>query len=303
MRIGPLLGALVAVCLAPEARAQCSRAVDLANEGDRAAAINIDLAIRRYEAATVADPTNHRILWKLAMAYMKKESWADVAATCEKAEKLAPSFASYFYIHGYALVKMAEKGAADWSLALEPLMTASHLDPNYSDPHFDLATVYLHRDDEKNAIAQWTQAIRLKPSETEYYLPLADLYIRLRFLPEAEGVLKEAIRFLSGTSSPGAVFQVHTLYGEVRERQNDWSQAVSEFEAAKHACGACSEPGERIAFFNLGAAYLRINPPNKAAGASNLTSFEKLICKGAAAARYADECTQAEELLRTAGTP
>ena len=56
----------------------CSRnnieAVNLANEGDKAKSTDIDGAISKYEQATNLDPTNHRILWKLALAYTKKEA-------------------------------------------------------------------------------------------------------------------------------------------------------------------------------------------------------------------------------------
>ena len=44
----------------------CSRnnieAVNLANEGDKARAQDVDGAISKYEQATNLDPTNHRIL-------------------------------------------------------------------------------------------------------------------------------------------------------------------------------------------------------------------------------------------------
>lgn len=54
----------------------CSRnnieAVNLANEGDKSKSVNVDEAISKYEQAVNLDPTNHRILWKLALAYTKK---------------------------------------------------------------------------------------------------------------------------------------------------------------------------------------------------------------------------------------
>ncbi|MFZ8528501.1 tetratricopeptide repeat protein, partial [Staphylococcus aureus] len=65
--------------------AGCSRndieAVNLANEGDQAKGSNIDEAISKFEQATNLDPTNHRIMWKLAVAYQKKEDWQKVAQT------------------------------------------------------------------------------------------------------------------------------------------------------------------------------------------------------------------------------
>src|SRR6185369_2065090 len=91
------------------AAASCSRnnieAVNLAIEGDKAKATDLDGAISKYEQATNLDPTNHRILWKLALAYTKKEQWDKVASTCSKAEKIAPKFANYYFQHGMALAR------------------------------------------------------------------------------------------------------------------------------------------------------------------------------------------------------
>src|SRR5271155_2484907 len=103
----------------------CSRnnieAVNLANEGDKAKGSNLDEAISKFEQATQLDPTNHRILWKLAMAYTKKEAWDKVAQTCALAEKQAPDFANYWYMQGHALLEQAKKGSISWLEAKEPL--------------------------------------------------------------------------------------------------------------------------------------------------------------------------------------
>ena len=102
-----------ALCVALLA-AGCSRnnieAVNLANEGDQAKGSNLDEAISKYEQATKLDPTNHRILWKLALSYHKKEAWDKVATTCSAAEKQAPTFANYYFEHGHALMEQAKKG-------------------------------------------------------------------------------------------------------------------------------------------------------------------------------------------------
>lgn len=281
----------------------CSRnaieAVNLSNEADKVRGTNVDEAISKYEQAVQLDPSNHRILWKLATAYQKKEDWPKVEQTMNKATKIkeAATHANYFWLRGYALKQMAVKGPTSWSEAKDPLEQAAKLDPNYADPHFDLAEVLYHLDDEKGALEQYTQAIQLNPDELDYYIPLADLYIRLNFLNEAEAVLKEAVsREKSGDK---AGFGVHTLYGEIYMLRGDTSSAVKEFEAAKKACGNCNEKGQQLAFFNLGAAYARAN--RKSEATSNLLSFQKTVCRGAAAQRYADECVQAQELIKDVG--
>ena len=94
---------------------------------------------------------------------------------------------------------------------------------------------------------------------------------------------------------------MHSLLGDIYDRKNDTGKAVSEYELAKKACGLCNEAGQQIAFFNLGAAYASLKPPRKSEAMAQLQSFQKMICKGAAAQRYADQCTQAQQLATKLG--
>lgn len=281
----------------------CSRnnieAVNLANEGDKEKATNLDGAISKYEQAENLDPTNHKILGKLANAYQKKEQWEKVATTCAKAEKLAPKFANYYFQHGMALARQAVKGPTGWADAKGPLEEAIKLDPNIADAHFELAEVALHLDDEAGAIQSYSKAIMAKPDQLGFYGPLADLYVRLNYIDQAEQVLTQAVSL--GKEGDKALFAIHSLLGDVYDRKHDPVKAVAEYETAKKACGPCNEAGQQIAFFNLGAAYASQNPPRNRDAIAQLQSFQKMICKGAAAQRYADQCTQAQQIATKLG--
>ncbi len=283
--------------------AGCSRnnieAVNLANEGDKAKAMNIEEAISKYEQASKLDPTNHRILWKLALAYHKKEDWAKVASTCAQAEKQAPGFASYDFEHGYALEQQAKKGPTSWAEAKEPLQSAISKDPNLSEAYHELAEVLLRLDDEQGALNNYSKAIEVKPDNASYYGPLADLYIRLGFVDQAETVVKEGLAFAK--EGDKHLFTLRTIMGGIKEMRGDVAGAIPEYEAAKKACGPCNEAGQQIAYFNLGAAYASVNPARKNEAMSQLQSFQKIICKGAAAARYADQCAQAQQFASKLG--
>jgi tetratricopeptide (TPR) repeat protein len=296
-----LAGTLVA--LSALSATSCSRnnieAVNLANEGDKAKSTDLDGAISKYEQAVNLDPTNHRILWKLALAYTKKERWADVSTTCSKAEKIAPKHANYFFQDGMALARQAVKGPTSWSDAKSKLEQAISLDPNIADAHFELAEVLLRMDDENGAAKEYSIAIDKKPDELAFYGPPAELYIRNNFLDPAEQILKEGLAFAKDGDK--FLFQVHSLLGQIYDMRRDTSKAVSEYEAAKKACGQCNEAGQQIAFFNLGAAYASLTPPRKSEAMAQLQSFQKMICKGAAAQRYADQCTQAQQLATKLG--
>ena len=295
----------------------CSRnnieAVNLANEGDKAKATDIDTAVSKYEQATNLDPTNHRILWKLGQAYLKKEQWDKVATTMAKAEKVEPKHANFHYLHGMALARQAVKGPATWADAKGPLEESLKLDPNGPNyptgagwdsknagaTHFELAEVLFHMDDEKGALDEYTKAIQVKPDEISFYGPLADLYIHLNLVKEAEDVLNSAVSFAKDGDKQ--LFNVHSLLGQVADMKGDAAKASTEYELAKKACGQCNEGGQQIAFFNLGAAYATLKPPRKSEAMAQLQSFQKMICKGAAAARYADQCTQAQQLASRLG--
>lgn len=298
-----VLGTVLAVSALALFGSACSRnnieAVNLANEGDRDKAINLDGAISKYEQATNLDPTNHKILGKLANAYQKKEQWDKVATTCAKAEKLAPKHANYFFQHGLALARQAVKGPTSWADAKGPLEEAIKLDPNLADAHFELAEVHLHLDDEAGAVESYTKAITTKPDVLAFYGPLAELYVRLNYIDQAEQVLTQSLSFAK--EGDKALFVVHSLLGDIADRKRDTSKAVSEYEAAKKACGPCNEGGQQIAFFNLGAAYASLNPPKQHEAMAQLQSFQKMICKGAASQRYADQCTQAQQLATKLG--
>lgn len=281
----------------------CSRnnieAVNLAIEGDKSKSVNVDEAISKYEQAVNLDPTNHRILWKLALAYTKKEEWAKVASTCKKAQAVAPTFATYFFQNGLANARMAVKGPTSWAEAKEPLEQAIAKDPNLADAHFELAEVLLHLDDEQGALRSYTKAIETKPDELSFYVPLADLYIRLGYLDQAEQVVKEGLSFAKDGDK--FLFGLHSLAGQIKETKGDIAGSVTSYEAAKKSCGQCNQAGEQIAFFNLGAAYASVNPPRKSEAIQQLQSFNKIVCKGAAAQRYADQCAQSQQLATKLG--
>jgi tetratricopeptide (TPR) repeat protein len=286
----------------------CSRndieAVNLSNEGDKAKASNPDDALSKYQQANGLDPDNIRILLRLVQTYTKKEMWKEVAETCTKAEnkmkekKMAPH-ANFYYMHGMALARQAAKGAGSWGDAKSPLEEAVKLDPNLADAYFELAEVLLSQDDENGALATYTKAIQAKPDEAQYYGPLADLYIRLNMLEQADQTLTAGLSFVKEGNKH--LFQLHSLLGDIQEKKGNLSGAITSYETAKRACGACNEPGQPIAFFNLGAAYARANPPRKSDAINNLASFQKVICKGNAAARYAEQCSQAQQMMTSVG--
>jgi tetratricopeptide (TPR) repeat protein len=300
----PLLA--LAVCTAASAGAGCSRnnieAVNLYNEAVKAKSSNIDESISKFEQATQLDPTNHRILWGLAQAYAKKEQWDKCAATSKKAQGLAPTYANYYFEQGMANARLAGKkeGGGNWADAKGPLEEAVQKDSNIADAHFELAEVLLHMDDEQGALREYTKAIETQPDNTQFYVPLADLYMRLNLIDEAEKVGREGLGFVKEGDGKGQ-FLLHSLMGSVADSRSQNETALKEYDLARKACNQCTDPGQAIAFFNLGAAYAQANPPQTSQAMQNLQNFHKMVCKGGAKARYEDQCAQAQQLAQKVG--
>jgi tetratricopeptide (TPR) repeat protein len=308
MHVRAALAGLVVAVLPARASAQCSEdrvAAALVREGDQAAPVNVDAALSKYEQAADLEPDDARIWWKIALAAERKEDWGRMASACAKAEAAAErrdhtrTHAEYYFRHGYALEQMAGKGQGRWQDAGAELQIAIQLDPGYGQAYGELGDVLLHADDEAGALRSWTLAIQRAPQDLRYYVLLADLYQRLMLFPQAEQVLVEGLSF--GTEGDRHLFGMHALLGSIRESRGDFPGAVTEYEAAKRACDADHCIGHREASFNLGVAYAELSPPRKSEAIQQLQAFLKTTCKGALAARYADQCAQSQEIVRRLG--
>jgi tetratricopeptide (TPR) repeat protein len=154
-------------------------------------------------------------------------------------------------------------------------------------------------DDEQGALQNYTKAIELKPDSLDYYPYLGNLYRRLGMLDQSEQVFKQALEFAK--EGDKHLTSVHTGLGNVYEARQKWNEAVGEYEKAKKACGNCDQPDQKIVYFNLGGAYDKAGRKNEAH--SQLQSFWKVTCKGGQAAKYADECAQAQEIAKKNGNP
>lgn len=280
----------------------CSRhrqeAVILANQADKEVQVNPDGAANKYDQATKLDPTNHRIFYKLAMAYKKKEEWDKVASTLSRTTQLAPKFANYWFERGYALEQQAKKKTVSYEEAKEPYIKCIESDPNFADCYEQLGIVYLWTDDEQKALENYTKAIEHNPNEIRYYAALADLYIRLGYMKEAEAVLKEAKSF----AKPGdkMLFGIHNLLAKVYQDRGSLPEMVTELEAAKGVAG--SEGAEAVQIlFSLGSTYAQLTPPRTQEAVQMLKAFSTRACKGSKASTYKTECEQSQTLISRLG--
>jgi tetratricopeptide (TPR) repeat protein len=283
--------------------AGCSRnrqeAVILANQADKEVALNPEGAASKYEQATKLDPTSHAIFFKLANAYKKKEEFDKMASALSRAAQLAPKFANYWFWRGWALEQQARKKTIQWDEPKDPYTKCIETDPNFADCYSQLGTVMLNLDDEQKALENFTKAIEHDPTKLSYFAQLADLYVRLSLLTEAEQLLKEAKTF----AKPGDkdVFDIHVLLAQVYRDKGSPSEMLAEFEAAKAAVPADSAEGIQI-LYNLGSAY-GATGQKKQEAIQMLKGFVARACKGTSAAKYKTECEASQAtILRLGGT-
>lgn len=282
----------------------CSRdhieAIELANEGDRAAAVNVDGAIQKYEQAIQLDPTNHLIVWKLAKAYEKKEDWDKMAGTLAKAVQLAPEFANYWEKRGLALTKQAEAGNDDaWEEAKEPLKKCIETDPNRAWCYQLLGEAQWWTDDIQGALQSFTQAIEHDPRVPYFYVTLAELYQVLRFYDEAGTVLEQGTKNIEPTEETrDHVYNMYLLTFNVAQFAGDRPRMLAAVERA-YEIGGESKPEAK---FHLGSTYASMDPPQKEKAKRLLDSFTQRTCKGEAGKKFKAQCSQANTFLQQLGS-
>lgn len=273
-------------------------AVIQANEADKMLSINPAGAAQKYEQSTKLDPTNHRIFFKLAMAYRKTEEWDKAASALSRAVQIAPKFANYWFERGYALEMQAKKKVITYEEAKEPFQKCVQYDPNYADCYEELGNVFLWTDDEQKALENYTKAVEHDPSQVRYFAALADLYIRLGFVKEAEQVLKDAKGFAKPHDK--MLYGVHVLLSQVYQERGQTNDMVTELEAAKAVVG--NEGAEAVQIlFNLGSTYAQLKPPRTQEAVQMLKGFSQRACKGAKSAQYKTECETSQSLVARLG--
>jgi tetratricopeptide (TPR) repeat protein len=280
----------------------CSRnrqeAVILANEADKMLSLNPSGAAQKYEQATKLDPTNHRIFFKLAMAYRKGEEWDKDASALARAVQIAPKYANYWFERGYALEMQAKKKVIGYEEAKEPFQKCVAADPNFADCYEELGNVFLWTDDEQKALENYTKAVEHDPSQVRYFAALADLYLRLGYVKEAEQVLTDAKGFAKPNDK--MLYGIHVLLSQVYQERGQTSEMVTELEAAKAVVG--NEGSEAVQIlYNLGSTYAQLTPPRTQEAIQMLKGFTQRACKGAKSAQYKTECETSQALVARLG--
>jgi tetratricopeptide (TPR) repeat protein len=281
------------------------KAIALANKGDAVVRTDPSAALSFYEEASSLAPTEHRILYKMANAQKALSTtsrssvdWTKTVSILRRAVELAPGYANYWFTLGHSLENLAKRGGGPFEDAKQAYQKCVAIDPAYAACYGQLGHIFLHMDDERRALESYSEAIKRDPGDLTYYLALADLYIRLDLMTEAEAVLVSAKRFAKPGDS--ALFGAHMLSAQVYQDRNDIPKMVVEIEAAKELAGT-EGPQAILILFTLGTTYAMLKPPRAQESVKMLRAFRARACEGAIKKSYGMECQQALILIDRLG--
>lgn len=116
--------------------------------------------------------------------------------------------------------------AGDYDLAIAEYNEAIRLKPDFVAPHANLGTIYVCRGEWKKAIAKFSEALQLKPDDFSFYYIRANIYYRIGDYDEALTDYSAAIRL--APHSAGAFINRGLTY----DRQGNHDKAVADYNQA-----------------------------------------------------------------------
>jgi tetratricopeptide (TPR) repeat protein len=208
----------------------------------------------------------------------------------------APSeSASDWLRRGESLVRLGETGNHEaFEQAREVLERCVGREPGLAACQFLLGEACEFTDDEACAAHAYTTAIVEAPAAPDYYAPLVETYLRFKLYDQAETVAREGLqRVPRKLENAPAVLGLYRLLATVADRRGDDRAQVAALEAGAREVGSDPELD-----FELGSAYLTLDPPRQGDAVRMLHRFAQRACLSEPPARYKEACEQAAVLLK-----
>ncbi|MCY3778908.1 MAG: tetratricopeptide repeat protein [Chloroflexi bacterium] len=222
-------GAAIIELDARDARGFALKAAALTWAGQPAVAIPIALS------GLETNPRFTPLYATLARAYVDSERWADGLEAGERGLSIAADDADVVRAYAYAL-----QSVGSYDEAANTLQRAIELRPSYLPIHFELAGLYLARDEDQSAIDIYNRILSLDPRNARAMLRLCLAYRKVGEFSRALGFCEDSVT--NNPSDAEAHFQLGLLY--YRERL---------FEKSRDAFETCLQYDD--GFYDLSCRY------------------------------------------------
>ena len=141
----------------------------------------------------------------LARAYVDAERWADGLEAGERGLSISSDNADLLRAYAYAL-----QSVGSYSDAGSYLQRSVDLRPAYLPTHFELAGLFLARDEDQNAIDLYDHILAIDPRNARAMLRLCLAYRKLGEFARALGFCEDSVA--NDSTDPEAQFQLGLLY-------------------------------------------------------------------------------------------
>ena len=223
------LGAAITGIDARDVRGYALKAAALTWGGQPASAIPIALS------GLELNPRFVPLYATLARAYVDEQRWADGLEAGERGLSISGDDADLNRAYAYALTSVGS-----YSDAAAYLQRAIELRPAYLPTHFELAGLYLARDEDQSAIDLYDHILAIDPRNARAMLRLCLAYRKVGEFARALGFCEDSVA--QDETDPEAQFQLGLLY--YRERR---------FEGSRDAFGECLTHDDGV--FDLSCRY------------------------------------------------
>ncbi len=222
-------GAAITEIDARDARGFALKAAALTWQGQPAVAIPIALS------GLELNPRFASLHATLARAYVDSQRWADGLEASERGLSIEADDVDLIRVYAYAL-----QSVGSYNDATNYLQRAIELRPTYLPVHFELAGLYLGRDEDQSAIDIYNRILSLDLRNARAMLRLCLAYRKVGEFARALGFCKDSVA--NDPEDAEAQFQLGLLY--YRERQ---------FEASRDAFEQCLQYDD--GFYDLSCRY------------------------------------------------
>lgn len=184
-------------------------------------------------------PGNTDTEYVLGLCYLRTRDYERARAAFSAMYGVSSESASAYLFLARMLLRQGGDAAAE-----QYAKKASELDARLPLVHFLLGEVYLYRSEMPGAVREFEYEIRNNPAYAASYDRLADAYLRMAQLDEAEKLLKRSLLLDGNSTGP------YILLGKVHLKKKDYAQARMYLEKAVKM-----DPNNFISHHLLGEAY------------------------------------------------